>query len=160
MIRRGQPRDIPAIIALRKATIPGLLNFDVHFDEGRYTQKVFNFIEPEPKNRNLVSCFVSEVQWKPVAVVLAFVMVHPDIGDMIGCEASWLANPKFPGHGRLVLKAAEEWYREQGAKRVFVACNDDRTAKLLDLLGYHQTERVFEKLLCHSSVQPSSPQVL
>lgn len=157
MIRRGQPRDIPQIVALRAHAIPQLLNWDVHFAPDLFAEKVRRFIE-DPSGA--MRCFVSEAPGQIAAVVLSFVMVHPDIGDMIGCEASWLANPKFPGHGRLVLKVAEEWYREQGAKRVFVACNDDRTAKLLDLLGYHQTERVFEKLLCRSSVQPSSARVL
>jgi hypothetical protein len=148
MIRRAAAHDISEIVALRSATIPKLLNRDVRFSPGTFAEKVRRFVQPSNPD---LECFVSEASGRVVAVVLCYAMVHPDIGEKVGAEASWLADPKFPGHGRAVLKRAEEWYRERGAKRVFAACNDDRTQRLLELLGYHQTERVFEKLLCPSS---------
>ena len=142
MIRRAVLSDIPAISALMGEKVPRFKNTDVRFCAETYEAQLAILL-----GLGEAACFVSEVEGEIAAAILCCVLLHPTIGERIGMETTWVASARFAGHGRLVLKAAEDWFRAQGVKRCFAACNEDRTAKLLTLLGFCETERVFEKML-------------
>jgi N-acetylglutamate synthase-like GNAT family acetyltransferase len=144
MIRKAVPADIPAISALMAEKVPGFLNKGVRFSPSTYEEQVSKFIISGEEN---AVCLVSDVGNEVAAVILAYVIAHPTIGEVIGGEATWAAHKRFAGHGRKVLSAAEDWFRARGATRFFVNCNNDRTARLLELSGFTQTERTFEKVL-------------
>lgn len=143
MIREATAADIPAISALMAEKVTGFLNKDVQFSPDTYQAQIGRFIDG---SEDMV-CLVSDADGALGAVILAYVIPHPTIGERVGGEATWAAHKSFPGHGRKILNAAEQWFRARGAKRYFVNCNDNRTAKLLELTGFNQTERVFEKCL-------------
>lgn len=144
MIRRGSGSDIPEMSAMMAANVPRMRNKGVLFAPGPYEQQLRRFMFSTSPD---VCCLVSEANNCVAAFILCYIIEHPAIGERVGGEASWLAHHKFPGHGRAVLKAAITWFGERGAARVFIGCNDDRTARLLELLGLNQTERLFEKVI-------------
>jgi GNAT superfamily N-acetyltransferase len=143
MIRRGKHTDIPAIVRLMAAKVPGFLNFGIQFAPEAYEIRVRQFIG----GRTDMACFVSEINGEVAAAILVYAAFHPTIGETVGNEATWVSDPRHPGQGRAVLKAAEEWYKQQGCLRCFAGSNSERTNRLLELLGFHHTERVFEKVL-------------
>jgi GNAT superfamily N-acetyltransferase len=144
MIRRAFLDDVPAIRDLMASKVRGFLNTDVSFSPLSYEAKVAQFITSGSDD---AACLVSEVRGNIAAAILLYVIEHPTIGERVGLEASWLADPRFAGHGMRLLKAAESWFKSRGARRYFVACNDDRTARMLELTGHRQTERVFEHMV-------------
>lgn len=146
MIRKATHADIPAISGLQASKVPHFLNDDVSFSANSFEDMVQKFIAADG---NDAVCLVSEVKGAVVAHILAYVIFHQTIGQIVGGEASWSAHAKHAGHGRIVLNAADAWFRQKGARRYFVACrsNDRRTARLLELIGFTPTERVFERCL-------------
>jgi hypothetical protein len=144
MIRRMRREDIPAVCKLMAAKVPHFRNHGVLFSFQTYALHLSRLLGSDNED---VACFVSEAQNSIAAAMLCYVIVHPTIGERVGGEATWVADPKFPGHGRKVLSAADEWFRGRGARRYFINCNDERTARLLGHLGLAETERVFEKVL-------------
>jgi hypothetical protein len=144
MIRRAFLDDVPAIRDLMASKVRGFLNTDVSFSPLSYEAKVAQFITSGSDD---ATCLVSEVCGNIAAAILLYVIVHPTIGERVGLEASWLADPRFAGHGYRILKAARLWFKSRGARRYFIACNDDRTARMLELTGHRQTERVYEQVL-------------
>lgn len=146
MIRRATSSDVPAISELMASKVPHFRNEGVHFSAETYEAQLLALMALERAGGDAV-CFVSEAGDILAAAIVCCVVLHPTIGERIGTEVTWAAKKEFAGHGRLVLKAAEDWFRERGVSRFFAACNDDRTAQLLMLLGFNETERVFEKML-------------
>jgi GNAT superfamily N-acetyltransferase len=144
MIRWASLEDVPAIRDLMASKVPSFLNDGVTFSPDSYEAKVAEFIVSSGRE---TACFVSDVDGHIAAAILLYVIEHPTIGERVGLEASWLADPRFAGHGHRLLKPAEAWFREHGATRYFVGCSDDRTARMLERTGHRQTERVFEKKL-------------
>lgn len=144
MIRYAVFDDIPAISALMASKVPHFRNKDICFSINSYEQKLEAAIA---HGGNECACFVADVDGTVAAAILCYIILHPTIGERVGMEATWVADPRFPGRGAAILKTAAGWFRERGVRRFFVACNDDRTARLLELLGLSETERIFEKVL-------------
>ncbi len=147
MIRRALFDDIPAISALMAQKVQFFKNQDICFCQDAYEAKLAAAIGGFHDD---VACFVSDAGKDLAAAILCYVILHPTIGERVGAEATWIADPRYAGHGRRVLEAAEGWFKEHRVRRLMVACNSTRTMKLLELLGYRETERTFEKVFsCH-----------
>lgn len=144
MIRRMREEDVAPVCALMESKVSHFRNRDVRFSFKTYALQLARLLNSDNED---VACFVSEAQNSIAAAILCYVIVHPTIGERVGGEATWIADPRFPGHGRKVLAVAEKWFRGRGARRYFINCSDERTAKLLGHLGLAETERVFEKVL-------------
>lgn len=72
---------------------------------------------------------------------------HPFSGETIACEVVWWVDPDARGDGIRLLKAAEDWGRDIGAKRIQMIAPDLRVAQTYERLGYELIESSFQRSL-------------
>ncbi len=66
-------------------------------------------------------------------------------GTRIAGEVFYWVEPEARGSGLRLLRAAEPWAREQGARSLQMISPDDRTDRLYQRLGYLPVERTFQR---------------
>lgn len=72
---------------------------------------------------------------------------HPFSGERTAFEIVWWVEPESRGDGIRLLRAAEEWAREQGAKHMQMVAPNERVAALYQRLGYGLVETSFQRSL-------------
>ena len=77
--------------------------------------------------------------------VMAF--IQPFSGELVASELFWWLDPKHRGNGVWLLRRAENWAREYGAKRLSMMAPIDkqRVAEIYSAIGYQEVERVFQR---------------
>lgn len=71
---------------------------------------------------------------------------HPMSGEITAGEVFWYVKPDMRhGLGGLLMKAAEAWARERGAKRMQMTAPDDRIGNLYTRRGFKRVETVYQK---------------
>ena len=79
------------------------------------------------------------------------VVKFPDIntGEMIACEMFWFVSKEHRGKGLLLVKAFEEWAKQEGCKKVAIAHLEDSMPDSLEKLyvrmGYALSEKTYIK---------------
>jgi GNAT superfamily N-acetyltransferase len=73
---------------------------------------------------------------------------HPMSGTPIANELFWYVRQGFrDGTGRQLMKAAEAWARERGAKQLQMTAPDDRIARVYERYGFAKVETTYQKEL-------------
>ncbi len=144
MIRAATLDDVPQIVALTKLHFPKLRNKQILFNEQTFTGFAERFIAGKDNSRTVL---LSDESCLLCAFIFCMVQQHYLTGELVGSKVIWCAHPGMAGHGRKVLKAAEEWWHSKGVRRYLMSCFDSRTEKLLSLSGYYETEKHFEKVV-------------
>ena len=117
------------------------MNKEVSFDKISFAAYAHGFAAGSPVSK----AFVSEKDGELASFIFVILLMQPLSGELIAMKSLWEA--KIPGHGRSVLRAAEKWAKERGAKRMIVGCFETQTEKLLGAIGYSEFEKSFEKVL-------------
>lgn len=68
-------------------------------------------------------------------------------GEPVAGEVFWWVDPEHRGGGLRLLKAAEQWAREQGATVLQMIAPDGRVEQLYERLGYRAIERTYYRKL-------------
>jgi GNAT superfamily N-acetyltransferase len=72
---------------------------------------------------------------------------HPFSGERTAFEVVWWVEPEARGDGVRLLRAAEDWAKEQGATAVQMVAPNDRVGALYQRLGYAPVETSFQRSL-------------
>jgi GNAT superfamily N-acetyltransferase len=72
---------------------------------------------------------------------------HPFSGERTAFEVVWWVQPEARGDGVRLLKAAEEWAREQGIQKVQMVAPNERVGALYQRLGYVPVETSYQRSL-------------
>jgi GNAT superfamily N-acetyltransferase len=142
VVRRAVLQDVQAIVDLTRELFPLLKNEGIVFDAATFMHFADAFIRGQG---DLAAGFVSESRGEMAAFIFVTLLYQPLTGRMVAMKGLW--ESRVPGHGRAVLRAAERWAKERGADRILVSCFEPQAEKLLIRLGYHETERTFERVL-------------
>ncbi len=82
-----------------------------------------------------------------VGMVGVMAFMQPFSGEIVASELFWWLDPEHRGHGGWLLRRAEKWARERGARRMSMMAPIDkpRVAETYLKLGYREVERVFQR---------------
>jgi GNAT superfamily N-acetyltransferase len=72
---------------------------------------------------------------------------HPFSGERTAFEVVWWVEPESRGDGVRLLRAAEDWAKEQGATAVQMVAPNERVGALYARLGYAPVETSFQRSL-------------
>ncbi len=91
--------------------------------------------------------FVVQAEDGLIGMFGLMVYAHPFSGERVAVEAFWWLNPDRRGYGVFLLRRAEAWAKEKGAKRLAMMAPIDkpRVAEIYEALGYHAVEITYQK---------------
>lgn len=143
MIRRATEADIPALTAMGQRFV----------EETSY--KTLVSADPERIAHTVVGILstdtgvvlVSEGESGPTGMIAMLSYEHPFSGEMTAFEVVWWVNPESRGDGIRLLRAAEEWGKQKGAKKMNMVAPNDRVGALYARLGYVPVETSFQRSL-------------
>ena len=80
-------------------------------------------------------------------MIAMLVYDHPFSGERTAFELVWWVEPEARGDGVRLLRAAEEWAREEGATKVQMVAPNERVGALYERLGYEPVETSYQRSL-------------
>ncbi len=91
--------------------------------------------------------FVVQAEDGLIGMFGVMVYSHPFSGERVAVEAFWWLNPDRRGYGVYLLRRAESWAKEKGAKRLsmMAPCDKPRVAEIYERLGYEAVELTYQK---------------
>lgn len=91
--------------------------------------------------------FVAEAGGELIGMLGLAVYEHPFSGEIVATEAFWWLNPARRGHGVHLLRRAEKWAKEKGARALsmMAPCDKPRVAEIYEALGYESVELIYQK---------------
>jgi len=90
---------------------------------------------------------VAELDGALVGMIGMVANAHHISGEPIAGEVMWWVNPESRGIGVRLLRAAEQWAREQGAVKVHMIAPDAQVGELYQRLGYEAIETTYQRSL-------------
>lgn len=140
-IRKATPSDAHALVALGKTFVSSGRYWGQRrsFDDEIFAAHIVQLI-----NSPVVGFFVAEENNEIFGAIV--VAILPDIltGKPIAMKLHWYAEG---GCGLKLERAARKWAKEQGATEFKMSAMNDRSAKLLERLGYTRTEVIYSKVI-------------
>lgn len=91
--------------------------------------------------------FVSDKDGEIVAMIGVSLLPHFLSGMTYGAEVFWWCNPEHRGHGIRLLRKAEQWAKDRGARFFQTTAPTDDVAAIYDRLNYVKIETGFQKEL-------------
>ncbi|HET8644054.1 MAG TPA: GNAT family N-acetyltransferase [Vicinamibacteria bacterium] len=93
--------------------------------------------------------FVAGDEGDPRGMIVLVAYDHPYSGERTAYELAWWMEPeaRSDGDGLRLLRAAEEWGREVGAKTMYMVAPNDRVGALYQRLGYAKVETSYQRSL-------------
>jgi GNAT superfamily N-acetyltransferase len=88
-----------------------------------------------------------EVDGETVGMIGFYVYPHFLSGETIAGEIFWWVEPEYRGHGKELLRAAENEARNRGAKKMQMIAPDERVGKLYKRLKYEYVESTYQRSL-------------
>jgi hypothetical protein len=86
------------------------------------------------------------VAGEPIGAFLTgAVRPHFHTGIQTAFKTVWLSAPGKSGYGARLIRPFEKWAKASGAKRIIFSGRDERTQRLLRLMGYEQLEVAYDK---------------
>lgn len=143
MIRPATRADIPEIVDLGVR----------HLRDSHYAE----FVEPDRAHmaafaRMLIEApcallLVAEKDGRIIGTIGMMATPHPYSGQPVLSEMFWYVAPEARGSGVRLLRAAETWGREIGARHIIMIAPDSRVSSFFQRLGYARLEEQFIKAL-------------
>ena len=84
---------------------------------------------------------------KTTGMIAMLAYDHPFSGERTAFEIIWWVEPEARGDGVRLLRAAENWAREQGASAMQMVAPNDRVGLLYRRLGYLPVETSYQRNL-------------
>lgn len=144
MIRRATEADVPRIVEMAQA----------FWAESSYRERMDPPAMADVLARGLIDrpdamLLVVDAGEAVVGMLGVVALTHPMNGQRIASEVVWWLDPD-ERRGRVaihMLRAAEQWARDQGATVLQMIAPDDRVERLYTALHYQPMERVFQRSL-------------
>lgn len=143
MIRKAVADDMARLVEMgqRFAAETEYAAF-ISIDADRLAQTIAN-VTASPDGAVLVS----EAGDKAKGMIAMIVYDHPYSGQRTAFELVWWVDPEARGDGVRLLRAAEEWARDQGATAMQMVAPNERVGALYRRLGYEPVETSFQRSL-------------
>lgn len=90
--------------------------------------------------------FVSGAE-DPTGMIAMLAYDHPFSGERTAFEVVWWVDPEARGDGICLLRAAEDWAREQGIAKMQMVAPNERVGALYERLGYRPVEVSYQRSL-------------
>lgn len=91
--------------------------------------------------------FVAEKAGEVLGMIGLMAYPHPMSGERTVAEVMWWVQPESRGCGLRLLRAGEDWAREQGATVLQMIAPSPETERLYERLGYVPVERTYQRRL-------------
>ena len=91
-------------------------------------------------------CFISG-NGTPTGMIAMLAYDHPFSGERTAFEIVWWVNPEARGDGVKLLRAVEEWAKEQGIHKIQMVAPNERVGTLYQRLGYKPVEVSYQRSL-------------
>ncbi len=90
---------------------------------------------------------VSTAAATPTGMIAMIAYDHPFSGERTAFEVVWWVEPEARGEGVKLLRAAEQWARDKGIKKMQMVAPNERVAAFYQRMGYAPVETSFQKEL-------------
>ena len=90
---------------------------------------------------------VSEKDQSLTGMIGLLAFNHPYSGERTAFEVVWWVEPESRGAGVRLLKAAEQWARDQGIGKMQMVAPNDRVGRLYERSGYAKVETSYQRSL-------------
>lgn len=143
MIRRATEDDMPRLLAMGKrfAAETDYRRF-MEVDPARLAGTIFDLL-----NNPDGAVFVSGNDATITGMIALLLFEHPFSGERTVFELVWWVDPESRGDGVRLLRAAEEWGRESGVRKMQMVAPNDRVGALYRRLGYEAVETSYQRSL-------------
>lgn len=134
--------------------VPDLVDLGIRFiSEGKYRDKIAT--NPEALAQMMFSLIenpyglllVLEKDGRLIGMFGAIATLSPYSGEPVAMELFWYVAPESRGGGVRLLRRAEQWAREVGAKKMIGVSHTKKVGKFLKRYGYLPMEEHFLKVL-------------
>lgn len=139
MIREATLVDIPTLVSLGCAFMRES-GYSAHFAINRQAQtRLAMKLIRSPTGK----VFVDESNREVVGMIGVIATDHPHSGDCCLSELFWYVSPYHRGSGVRLLKAAEKWGREIGARKFLVVSPTAKVSEFYRRVGFAPLEEQF-----------------
>ena len=148
MIREATLEDIPAMVEMgqRFARIDPYKDI-LHENPEQMAAMGTSLIESESG-----IILVLEREGSLIGMIGMVCSPHFISGEMFSGEVFWWVDQEHRGNGVRLMKAAEKWSREHGAKTMQMIAPTERVGRLYTRMGYFPTEISFQKDLVEKDI--------
>lgn len=147
MIRLALHGDIPRAVAMgRRFIAETSYQGGIADNPERLALTAQRLIEGEDS-----ALFLAEQDTGIVGMIGVYTYTHPYSDELFATELFWWMDPEKRGAGIRLLRAAEAWARERGAKvlQVVAPKSNERLGVLYERLGFARVETCYQReLLC------------
>ena len=93
--------------------------------------------------------FVAEKHDAVIGMIGVLAYVHPMSGELCAGELFWWLDPQHRGAGGWLLRRAENWARDSGAKSLQMIAPSDapHVGAMYERLGYERVETAYQRTL-------------
>lgn len=140
MIRHATLDDVPAIVRMGQQFIQTDYRHIVRENPEQMAALATMLIDGEHG-----TVFLIDRDGDVVGMIGMLCTTHFLSGDMFAGELFWWVNPDQRGNGVRLLKKAEAWALERGAKTIQMIAPNERVGQLYTRMGYMPTEMSFQK---------------
>jgi N-acetylglutamate synthase-like GNAT family acetyltransferase len=148
------PTPTPRSTVIREATledIPEVVQMVVDFADSTKSRQKFE-VNPERVDsfvREVINnsdghVLVLEENGNLVGMIGIFIYPHQYSGERVATEFAWWVTPEARESGVKLLRKAESWAREKGAKSMIMVALTEKVGKFYERLGYHHIEDNYE----------------
>ena len=134
--------------------VPRLVELGAKFINGSHYKKhiPINLEKTQASLETLIQIpsgviFVSETRGRLEGMIGLLGSMHMFSDEPTYTEMFWFVDPKKRGSGIRLLKHAEKWAKEQGAKRLFMIAPTKKVGKTYTRLKYQKLETFYIKRL-------------
>jgi GNAT superfamily N-acetyltransferase len=94
--------------------------------------------------------FLSDKDGAVVGMIGVSILPHFLSGMLYGAEVFWWCNPEHRGHGLRLLRRAEQWAQERGARFFQATAPTDDVSAIYERLSYRKIETGYQKDFSHA----------
>lgn len=140
MIRKADMRDIPRLIEMGLRFIRET-GYSKHVEENpEQMRKTLDVLIPKG--------LVLVADENGVVGMIGFLAYeHPLSGEKVASELFWWVDPEHRGHGKELMRAAEEAARHAGARKMQMIAPTEGVEVLYRRMGYTRLEAAYQRSL-------------
>ena len=143
MIRHATPEDWPRIVEMATRFVAETRYSDFIEISQEQVESSLDAITNSPNSVVLVSGSDGHI----TGMIVVMICPHPFSGERIAYEVVWWVDPEARGDGVRLLRAAEKFGKDSGAKKMNMVAPNDKVAHFYERLGYEKVEVAFQRSL-------------
>jgi GNAT superfamily N-acetyltransferase len=140
-VRLAVEADLPRLVAMgRRFIAESKYHAEIEDNPAQRETLMRRFLDNEAG-----ALFVTGEAGAPTGMIAVYLYANPLDGNPWAGELFWWVDPEHRGPGIVLLKTAEAWARERGARKIIMVAPTKRVAAAYRALGYSRLETHFSK---------------